>query len=70
MLVPDRFCEHALERFENRVTGSAFADVEPEVSIIQFFFLARNKMSFNADVYVPDQGGTVWSFKGQYWMYF
>ncbi len=37
---------------------------------LQFFFLARNKMSFNADIYVPDQGGTVWSFKGQFWMYF
>jgi len=37
---------------------------------IQFFFLARNKMSFNADIYVPDQGRTEWSFKGQFWMYF
>jgi len=37
---------------------------------IQFFFLARNKMSFNADIYVPDQGGTEWSLKGQFWMYF
>ncbi|UCD25667.1 MAG: hypothetical protein JSW51_07080 [Gemmatimonadota bacterium] len=37
---------------------------------IQFFFLARNKMSFNADIYVPDQGDTEWSFKGQFWMYF
>jgi len=37
---------------------------------IQFFFLARNKMSLNADIYVPDQGKTEWSFKGQFWMYF
>ncbi len=37
---------------------------------IQFFFLARNKMSFNADIYAPDQGKTEWSFKGQFWMYF
>ena len=42
----------------------------PVGDLIQFFFLARNKMSFNADIYVPDQGRTEWSFSGQFWMYF
>jgi hypothetical protein len=37
---------------------------------VQFFFVGRNKISANVDIYAPDAGDTEWSLKIQSYLYF